>query len=421
MKYWWDKLKVVDTNLKLWDNLQALWFDACWYVLIWKWDDSYWTKWDPLTTTVAICPETSDCPNCQPKIKTVTELNWRPEPCGSWDAFIMMDKNWKLKALCKDAFDCPDRYVAADQGDEAPWTLIEKLTVCDNSSPIIIRSKTDWWTHKVCIGWDKSKAWLKFTDLLDTPNWYESPGLVVSNWNSISYVKPNQCSNSDYSYVVYNKKSNAFTTICDNEISAAEWYNNEEVYVSVAAWQTHDTIIQNNNTSHTFSSTDDILKWGDWVIFSLTRPWVYVITCNSTIYNKTEAWLKAARWWLLVNGNPLWDAKYDSRRYTEYVNDFYPNDPAESTSHIGDARELELTMMSFNTTYTYVASWISASNPAKIWFHVALDARVYWDPRHLETPESVDVVLTTWAWETWPKTVIQCVRIWDIPKSYKQR
>lgn len=418
MKYWWDKLKVVDTNLKLWDDLQALWFDACGFMLIGKWDDTYWTKWDPLTTTTTICPDVSDCPNCQPKIKTVLELNWRPEPCSSGDWFVMMTKNKTLKVICKDEFKCEDKLVWADPTDEKPWTLIDKLTVCDESWPLSINllNKSSW--HQVCIGWDPSKADINFTDLWDTPNSHKK-WVVVDTWSWIDIIPPVACDIWRYSYFVYDKQKQVYTNYCWPEISTATWKTTQDYLILQNTWTAQDHSIENRPWYTELKSTEDIKKWSWADLFELTRDWVYMITCNSTIFNRDESRLKAARWWITVNWTPLWDAKYDSRRYKIWtVNDFFPE-----TADVSDwtARLLELTIMSFNTTYIYIAQNISESNTAKVWFHVALDTRVQWDPRLTRDVWTITVALTSWKSEEWPVSVLQCVRIWDIPSSYWDR
>ena len=426
MKYGWDKIKLVTEDLTLWDNLQVLWFDTCGFALIGKWKNEYWTYWDPLIDWSAPCWTEWNCPNCQPKISDIMDLPGWPEPCSEWDAFIALTRNWELKTICKSSIEDNDEKLKISSWDWRAWYLRDKLVVCNSNSPITLNENTSWSFHTMCIWWDPNKAKLKFTDLTDTPNSYESPALVYSNWWGINYFKPTACEDQDYSYIVYNKISGWFASMCPVDTSLAEWKLDSQYSIEQPLETADDHIIPNSNNA-TFSSTDDILKWNGSTLFQLTMPWTYIITCNSTIFNQTEWWLKAARWWLLVNGEPLWDAKYDSRRHTQYVNDEYPD--ANEEQFNGNARELELTIMSFNTVYIASFAWASSSRPVNIWFHVSLDTRVQWDPKRykekdwatMTRPNSVKVVLTNGAAETWPKTIISCLRVWNIPKTYRQR
>ena len=425
MKYGWDKIKLVTDDLALWDNIQVLWFDTCWFALIGKWKNEYWTYWDPLISSETPCWTEGNCPNCQPKISDIIDLPWWPSPCSSWDAFLMLSKDWVLKTLCKNALEDKDEKLKISSSDWEAGYLKDKLLVCNSNSPITLNQNTSWSFHTMCIWWDPSKANLKFTDLKDTPNNYESPALLYSDGSWINYFKPSTCPDQDFSYIIYNKSS-WFASMCPVDTSLAEWKLDSQYSIEQPLETADDHIIPNSNNA-TFSSTDDILKWNGSTLFQLTMPWTYIITCNSTIFNQTEWWLKAARWWLLVNGEPLWDAKYDSRRHTQYVNDEYPD--ANEEQFNGNARELKLTIMSFNTVYIASFAWASSSRPVNIWFHVSLDTRVQWDPKRykekdwatMTRPSSVKVVLTNGAAETWPKTIISCLRVWNIPKTYRQR
>ena len=416
MKYGWDKIKVVTDGLNKWDDLQALTFDTCWYLLIWKWDDKYWTKWYPLVSDEVPCWLEWNCPICQEKITDIADLPGRPEPCSSWDAFLMMTRSWKLKVLCKENFECPDKYVAISDWDEQPWYLWDKLKVCNSNWPITLSERTSWSFHYMCIWFDQSKMNLKFTDLADTPDNYETPAIVVSNWDWLDYLKPKVCDYADFSYLIYNSKSNAWDSLCPRDMSVANWVLNSDYPITVAANATWSNHVQ-ASADCTLRSTDDIKKWTWSTLFQLTRPWVYILTLNSTLMNDLDAWLKAARWWLTINWAELWDAKYCSRDWSVYVNDEYP---WEYKDHDWTARELELWIMSFNTSYVYVFDNISVSNPANIWFAVKLDCRV-WDPKHtwaLPPNNAVTCKLTSWTSEEWPRTFISAVRVWDIPKTY---
>lgn len=434
MRYWWDKIKVVPDNLEKWDNLQVLWFDRCGYLLIWKWNNEYWTLWDPLLAETDECYDAWDCPNCQEKITDVANLPWRPNPCSWWDAFVMMASNWTLKTLCKSEFKCDDKYVAISSWDEEPGYLKDKLLVCDSNWPITLTENTSWTFHTMCIWWDPTKTWLKFKDLVDTPNSYPNPGLLVTNWSWVTVLTPDSCEDSQYSYVVYDKEANAFDTICAYNNSFASWRFDwwscevpmDDEWVRIYATNHNDdSAWRIFNGSWHLSCTDDIIEWSWSTLFMLTRPWLYVITCNSTLRNITEAWLQAARWWLLITNwwqsEIEWtDFKYDWRRYTEYVNDFRPQ--TFNSNYEWSERNLELSIMSFNTTHTIVFDWISASNPIWIWFRVRCstflnDHRMDW----MTNLESIVLELTWWQTSIWPKTQITCVRVSDKPTSYKYR
>lgn len=446
MKYGWDKIKIVTDGLKKWDALEALTFDSCWYLLIWKWDNKYWTKWDPLMSDEVPCWQEANCPACQPLIDNITDLPWRPTPCDEWDSILALTNTNKLKVICKSQWEDNDRKVAIGEWDEISWYLKDKLIVCDDDWPLSFTVNETWNFHTYCLWWDPSKAKIKFIDLIDTPNNYSTPWLLISDWDWISYLEPRKCDNSDYSYVVYNKNTEAFTTICDWWLSYASWqfewwsvqvpmntewnriyatnFNESIAWELTFSWQWH------------LSCTDDIQIW-DWkMLFYITIPWIYVITCNSTLRNKTEAWLQAVRWWLLLqqwvwNDIEWTDFKYDSRWYTKYVNDFYPNQPDPDYIHDPnpwiDERTLELSIMSFNTSHTIVAPEdTSALNPLWIWFRVRCstylhDHRTYpWDASS-EQLNSITLELTDGSTNRWPKTRITCFRYSRIPESYNVR
>ena len=434
MKYGWDKIKVVTDNLSKGDNLQALWFDTCGYLLIWKWTNEYWPQWDPLMSDEVPCWSEANCPNCQPKITDIMDLPGRPSKCSSWDAILAIWQNWALKTICRSQWLDNDKKVAISAGDEEPWYLRDKLLVCDSDWPITLTENTAWSFHTMCIGWDATKTGLKFKDLTDTPDTYPSPWLLVTNWSWVIAVEPNSCTDSRYSYVVYDKESNAFDTICAYNNSFASWrfdwwscevpMNDEWVRI-YATNHNDDSAWRIFNWSWHLSCTDDILEWTWSTLFMLTRPWLYVLTCNSTLRNITEAWLQAARWWLLLTNGWQWeiewtDFKYDWRKYTEYVNDFYPNNP--EAWYDWSERNLELSIMSFNTTHTIAFSWISEDNPIWIWFWVRCstflnDHRMVWQ----EPLDHITLELTGWQTSIWPKTQITCVRISDVPWTYKYR
>ena len=423
MRYGWDKIKVVTDNLKKWDRLEALSFDTCWYLLIWKWTNDYWTRWDPLMSDDVPCWSEWRCPACQPLITDVRDLPWRPEPCNSWDAFLMMQQDWTLFTMCKSSFQCEDKKVAVSDWDEIPWYLAQKLTICDSNSPLSLTEKASWSSHKLCIWWDPSKANLKFIDLKDTPSSYESPWLLFSDWDWISMMKPKACEWYDYSYLVY-RKWWSFDTMCPVDSSVATLILNSDYNFTVMAGATYANHIEMNKADITLKSTSDIKKWSSWTLFTITRPWIYMLTSNATIMNDDQAWMKAVRWWLTVNGSELAWAKFDSRNGSEYINEHYPD---EYEYHWW-ARESDLWIASLNTSYIHVFD--ESDVPANIWFFVKIDCRVQWDLRWVYDESNrriqpewwlVHFHITSWVSEEWPRMFIWAVRIWEIPKTYKVR
>lgn len=439
MKYGWDKIKVVTDGLKKWDKIEALTFDRCWYLLIWKWDNSYWTKWDPLMSAEVPCWSEWNCPACQEKIDDVMDLPGRPEPCDEGDAILALSKSWRLKSICRSNFEDNDKNVAVSSHDEIAWYLKDKLIVCDDDWPLSFTENEEWSFHTYCLWWDPSKAWMKFIDLTDTPNNYCNPWLLYSDWSKITCMTPDLCDWSDYWYVVYDSNTRAFRTICESWLSYAFW---QFEWWSVNVPMNSELIriyATNHNEAVSWAwkfdwvwhlwSTNDIVAWSWATLFKLTKPWVYIITCNSTLHNETNAWLQAARWWLLIVtwawGEIEWtDFKYDWRLYTEYINDFSPN--SRDSSYDNSERNLELTIMSFNTTHTIVVESASADNPVWVWFWVRCstylnDHRMYPDDQSASELNGITLTLTWWEINIWPKTTITCARISSVPNTYKSR
>lgn len=425
MRYWWDKIKVVTDDLTLWDDLQVLWFDTCWFLLIWKWNNEYWTKWDPLTSRTEACGETIECPRCQAVITDVKKLPWWPEPCSNGDAFLMLTNAGKLKTLCKSEFTCDDKYVAVSNWD-TPWYLRDKLVICNSNSPLTIIERTSWSFHTLCLGWDGSKAGLKFIDLKDTPNSYSSPWLLYSDWDWINMLEPKACEKSRYSYVVYDKQSGGFDTICDpNDVSCAYW---EYSWGTAMVWKDADwdqyylqniptTVIP---TAQTFSwwcskfrSTDDITLSSGNVLFIVKTPWVYNFSYGCTVHNKSEAWLQAIRSCLLVWDYKL-ESKYDSRKYTQYVNDFSPED--WDSSYEMWERNLELAIMSFSNS-----AQIVITEPVTVQFRLWV-SRALNDHRMKDMSDLTQMELTvTSGSDLWGATYVSCAKIWPVPSTYKNR
>lgn len=438
MRYWWDKIKLVTDGLALGDNIQVLWFDTCWFALIWKWTNEYGTKWDPLNASETPCWSEWNCPNCQPKINDIKELPWWPNPCNDWDAFIMMSRTWTLKALCKTAFEDQDRKVATSEWDEEPWYLKQKIKACDPDWPISIEEKVEWNYHTLCVWFDPSKWYGKIINLTDWPKHYPTTTWVLvwtnDKWD---WVEPSDsCNNSRYQYLVYDTQRETMVMTCDKLTSLASWtFQWWYMKINTDSW-TQLKLTNNATTTsptetlrlvwwaHEYRCTEDVKVWTWEYLFEITTPWVYTITANCTMHNKSEAWIQAIRWWMVISewwSNPyeVWDAKFDWRKYTEYVTD----SPMWS---IWWEQNLELSIMSFNTVYIKAFPNASVEDPVKIWFVVSVDTHLH-DAKMSPSQEAdleadkIEIWFTDWTPAMWPKTVISCVRNWDVPSSYKQR
>lgn len=425
MRYWWDKIKVVTDDLTLWDDLQVLWFDTCGYILIWKWTNEYWTKWDPLTSTTEACGETTECPRCQSVITDVKKLPGWPEPCSNGDAFLMLSETGKLKTLCKSALEDKDEKVKISSSDWTAWYLWDKLIVCNSNSPLSFKENSSWSFHTMCLNWDGSKANMSFLDLNDTPNSY-SKWLLYSNWGSVDILPPKACDKSRYSYVVYDKQNWAYDTICDpHEISCAYW---EYSWGTAMVWETADWAqyyLQNTSTTviptaQTFSwgcskfrSTDDIELSSGNVLFIVKTPWVYNFSYGCTVHNKDNAWLQAIRSCLLVWDYKL-ESKYDSRKYTQYVNDFLPDD-WDSSYNLWE-RNLELAIMSFSNSAQLVITE-PVTVQFRLWVSRALnDHRM----KGMTNLSQMELTVTSGS-DLWGATYVSCARIGPVPGSYKNR
>lgn len=436
MRYGWDKIKLVTDNLKLWDNLQVLWFDTCGFALIWKWNNEYWTYWDPLNSSETPCWSDWNCPNCQPKVTNIKNLPWWPEPCSDWDAFLMLTKTGNLKTICESNLNDKNDRVRISWWDETPWYLKKKLIVCDDDWPITLEEVTSGWVQALCIWFDPEKTQQKLVNLADWPNRYPTTQWVLI-WTHTwwDWAEPNsECSTSRYQYLAYDTKTKAMKMICDKVTSLASWtFQWWSVKVNTQDW-TKLRLTNRSTTSspyvwwsHIYKSTDDI-KLADSsseYLFEITTPWVYTITANCTILNRTEAGIQAIRWWMFVlewaNSTPyeIWDAKFDSRKYTKYVDD-HPDQT------IWWETNLDLSIMSFNTVYIQAFPDASAEHPVKIWFAVSVDTNLY-DARMSQSQraelaeDKVEIEFTDWTAARWPKTVVSCVRNWDVPSSFKER
>lgn len=442
MRYWWDKIKLVTDDLRLGDNVQVLWFDTCWFALIWKWNNSYWTQWDPLNNSTTPCWSEWNCPNCQPKINNIKDLPWRPNPCSDWDALLMLTKTGSLKTVCESNFRDKNDKVRVSSWDETPWYLYDKLKACDDDWPISIEEITEWWIQKLCIWFNPEKTQQKLVNLADWPKPSRYPTTQwVLIWNSRwwDWAEPNsECSTSRYQYLAYDTKSKVMKMVCDRATSLASWtFQWWYMRINTDTWTqlkltNKATTSKPTDTlflvwwSHEYRSTEDIKKCStnEEYLFEITTPWVYTITANCTMHNRSEAWIQAIRWWMVISewwSNPyeVWDAKFDWRKYTKYITD-------QPMWSIWSEQTLELSIMSFNTVYIKAFSNASVENPVKIWFIISIDTHLH-DAKMSQEQEDdlaadkVEIWFTDWTPAMWPKTVISCVRNWDVPSSYIQR
>lgn len=440
MRYGWDKIKLVTDDLKLWDNLQVLWFDTCGFALIWKWNNEYWTYWDPLNSSETPCWTDWNCPNCQPKVRDIKNLPGWPNPCSDWDAFLMITKTGNLKTICESNFNDKNDKVRISAWDETPWYLKKKLIVCDDDWPITLEEVTSGWVQALCIWFDPEKTQQKLVNLADWPGRYPTTQWVLI-WTHTwwDWAEPNsECSTSRYQYLAYDTKAKTMKMMCDKVTSLASW-TFQWWYVSINTNDWTKLKLTNRATtskptetlvlmwwSHDYWSTEDIKKspTNEEYIFEITTPWVYTITANCTIHNRTEAWVQAIRWWLKIaewssSEYEVWDAKFDWRKYTEYVTD-------TPMWQVWWEKNLELSIMSFNTVYIKAFPNASVDAPVKVWFAVSIDtnlndAKMSQQQRDNLAAHKIEIWFTDGTEAMWPKTVISCVRNWDVPSSYKQR
>ena len=433
MRYWWDKIKVITENLNLWDNVQALGFDTCWFLLLGKWNDTYGNIWDTLTATTEACYDPGECPVCQTKIKDVMDLPWWPDPCSSGRSFLMLDKWKNLITVCEDSVLDKDEKVKVSNWDETAGYLADKLVACDPDWPIVIRENASGSYHTLCVGFDPEKSNLKFTDLKDTPGELDS-WIVVSDGNSLDVFKPEACPGAKYSYIIYNTETNSIWSQCPVDTSTAQRSNIAEYHFSMNRWTEQEFIVWCNSVNRALMATDDILTGDNTCLFKLTRPGIYYISSTMTLHNDTNAGVLAIRagttvqWWNYSSSSPsaMWDFKYEARRWSNYVNDQYPQ---VKTLYEDRSRELDFRIMSFTWAYVLPVLMASPSNPVKIWYHIKIDGRCS-DPRYeimdgswnkLAHPNTVDFHITNGTAADGDSMRVTATRIWEIPSHYTPR
>ena len=378
----------------------------------------------------SICELIADCPaiNQLKKDCVVNFFNKDWSSIYDWNVprFIKLNSSWCLEWWTLEC-PCSDELVKASACDNHAWYLEDKL---------------EWWT---------SDNWLYSIDVNTvhcnkieiTPDWPDNT-FIRSRWVP-----------EDWSWTIKYKNWNIYyeedlDTETTSNISYARWYHNG--WWAVVPTNTWSTIwwVNNWETSpawqyhflwtSTLKWTKDIVRWTWHHLFWLTRPWVYMITLNSCIKNENEAWLKAIRWWIVLDWwwtytqsyswLVAWDVKYDWRRYTQYINDFYPD--WDSSEYNWKARHIDLTIMSFCSSYTLHLEHASPDSPAWICFRIRYDTRITWndwsqDPRTQTDPWSITLTLTNdwpeepwsisaWTPNEWTNTVITCTRIWEYPR-----
>ena len=378
----------------------------------------------------SICELIADCPAIKQLQKDCVvdffNKDWSNQYDWNVPKFIKLNSSWCLEWWTLEC-PCSDELVKASACDRHAWYLEEKL---------------EWWT---------SDNWLYSIDVNTvscdkieiTPDWPDNT-FIRSRWVP-----------EDWSWTIKYKNGNIYyeedlDTDTTSNISYARWYHNG--WWAVVPTNTWSTIwwVNNWETSpawqyhflwtSTLKWTKDIVRWTWHHLFWLTRPWVYMITLNSCIKNENEAWLKAIRWWIVLDWwwtytqtyswLVAWDVKYDWRRYTQYINDFYPD--WDSSEYNWKSRHLDLTIMSFCSSYTLHLSNASPDSPVWICFRIRYDTRITWndwsqDPRTQTDPWSITLTLTNdwpeepwsisaWTPNEWTNAVITCARIWEYPR-----
>lgn len=373
-------------------------------------------SWMPNHEYKSICELIADCPSVRQLtndcIVDFFNSDWSKVYDTTVQKFLKLKSNWCLEwapVVCP----CWDELVWATKDDPNPWYLVDKIVWDEN------------WPYKITI----SPKWS--STLVATPFW---PNNIFTNFKDWDIA---ECGKTDI-WATLRIRNWQLETVCNDEISHsyAKWVFSWGSCI-IPTWQHIDIYVTNTNDhwaapyvfewNASLETTPDV-KAGSWIyLFELTQPWIYVVNCNSTVRNITEAWLQAIRWWLLVRqfqddwtykAVEFWDFKYDSRTYTNYVNDFAPDE--FNNDYLNWERNLELAIMSFNTTYTIAVSETSASKPVKIWFHVRVDTHLH--DHRAETAnqqlKEIELELTNDSKTVWPRTTITCVRVSEYPASW---
>ena len=380
--------------------------------------------WMPDHVYKSICELIADCPAIHQLQKDCVvdffNEDWSNQYNWNVPKFIKLNSSWCLEWWTLEC-PCTDELVKTSACDSHSWYLEEKI---------------EWWT---------SSDWLYSIDvntvscdkLEITPEWPNNTYIrawdVPATWSwDIRYK------NGDIYYV------EDLDTETTSNISYARWYHWWwYALVPTSNWWTVWWV--NNWESawadqafswvSTLQWTKDIVRWTGVHIFWLTRPWIYQICLNSCLKNNNENWLYAIRWWIVLDASGTttqqyawvvcWDVKYWWRRYTEDVNDFFPD--WDSSQYNQAARHLDLWIMSFCSSYVLHLWNASPDSPVWICYRVRYDTRVQFDPRNVNDPWVIWLELTNdwpyepwslnpWTPNEWTNTTITCARIWEYPR-----
>ena len=388
-----------------------------------------WQSWSDMPNHIykSICELIADCPAIRQLEKDCVvdffNEDWSRQYNPRVPKYLKLNSSWCIERAPVDC-PCEDTKVKAMRCDDEAWYLIEKLEWTKSE---------DWWLYWI----DIQAKWCNLLQIV--PSWPNNPytrteELPAWSWTikykawGLEYVPdidPEVWSNTSYA-VWYHKWGSAeipmedWSTIwCKNSWSSVvDWYSFSNYWDTLLRW------------------TKDIIKWRWKHLFWLTRPWVYVISMNSCAKIIEWAWVKAIRWWIILDASwtqtskyawlIAWDFKYDGRPYSNYVDDFYCCEDEDKPHFVYQSQNLPLQYMSFNSSYVLHLKWISMNNPVWICFRVRVDTRLDWDPRQIWYQSKVNIELTNdWDFEPWSltpiapnqwtNTTITCCRVWDYP------
>lgn len=373
----------------------------------------------------SICELIADCPaiNQLKKDCVVNFFNKDWSSIYDWNVpkFIKLNSSWCLEWWTLEC-PCSDELVKASACDNHAWYLEEKL---------------EWWT---------SDNWLYSIDVNTvhcnkieiTPDWPDNT--YIRAWN-VPW---------DWSWTIKYKNWNLYydedlDTETTSNISYARWYHNGWIAIVpindwstiwwVNNWETAPSWQYVFNWTSQLKWTKDIVRWKWHHLFWLTRPWIYQICLNSCIKNHNDWFLKAIRWWIVLDSwwtytqqyswIVCWDVKYDSRWYTEDINDFYPS--WDSSWDAWKGALLDLSIMSFCSSYILHLEHATPDSPVWICFRIRYDTRMVQDPRIVNLPNTVTLALTNdwpydpgsmspWTPNEWTNATITCARIWEYPR-----
>ena len=374
----------------------------------------------------SICELIADCPaiNQLKKDCVVNFFNKDWSSIYDWNVpkFIKLNSSWCLEWWTLEC-PCSDELVKASACDNHAWYLEDKLEwwTSDNWLYSIdvntvhcnkIEITPDWPDNTYIRAWNVPWDWKSWTIKYKNWNIYYEEDLDTETTSNISYAR------------WYHNGWIAIVPI--NDWSTIWWVNNWE---SAPSWQ------YVFNWTSQLKWTKDIVRWRWHHLFWLTRPWIYQICLNSCIKNHNDWFLKAIRWWIVLDSwwtytqqyswIVCWDVKYDSRWYTEDINDFYPS--WDSSWDAWKGALLDLSIMSFCSSYILHLEHATPDSPVWICFRIRYDTRMVQDPRIVNLPNTVTLALTNdwpydpgsmspWTPNEWTNATITCARIWEYPR-----